>query len=324
MSSDAGRAWLAGLPDSLAAQRRVMARLLDFCAAAPQVTSFSVGCSLGRGAADALSDIDAALGVASAADAGPVEALLVEALAGEAQAVEALAADAPAPGAPPDIAALVDLLRHQNSRDDQVRRIFAQFADRTQLDLAIVPQSGIRLHARPDFVPLYARAPAGPGADHSRDAAPSPAASPGRAPGPPDAGEAASAYAVTGEQVREWAFHGWIELLDIDKYLRRGSLWEAHERLHQVRQHIWMLWAAATGALYPWHGLSQVLDNNPRNLPPGIEATVAGLDGAELRRAARASATLLATVSEAAERAHHPADLPRAMAAYATRELACD
>ena len=118
--------------------------------------------------------------------------------------------------------------------------------------------------------------------------------------------------------------HGWIELLDIDKYLRRGSLWEAHERLHQVRHHIWMLWAAATGALYPWHGLSQVLDNDARNLPPGIEGTVAGLDSAELRQAARASATLLATVSAAAGREHHPADLPSAMAAYAARELARD
>jgi hypothetical protein len=83
-----------------------------------------------------------------------------------------------------------------------------------------------------------------------------------------EAGEAASAYAVSGEQLREWAFHGWIELLDIDKYLRRGSLWEAHERLHQARHHIWMLWAAVTGALYPWHGLSQVLDDDPGGAPP--------------------------------------------------------
>ena len=327
MSADAGRDWLAGLPAELAAQRRVIAALLQFCAATPPVTSFSVGCSLGRGAADALSDIDAALGVASAADTGPVEALLVEALAREAQAGEAQATDALAPDAPPDMAALVDLLRFQNRNDDMVRRIFAQFADRTQLDLAIVPQSGIRLRARPDFVPLYTRIPAGldaPGADPSREAASNPGASPGPAAGPGDAAQAASAYAVRGEQVREWAFHGWIELLDIDKYLRRGSLWEAHERLHQVRHHIWMLWAAATGALYPWHGLSQVLDNDPRNLPPGIEATVAGLDAAQLRRAARASATLLAKVSQAAERAHHPAGLPTAMSAYVARELARD
>ena len=59
----AGRAWLAALPDELAAQRRVMAGLVDRCEAWPLVTSLLVGCSLGRGAADALSDIDAALGV---------------------------------------------------------------------------------------------------------------------------------------------------------------------------------------------------------------------------------------------------------------------
>ena len=51
----AGRAWLAALPDELAAQRRVMAGLVDRCQAWPLVTSLLVGCSLGRGAADALS-----------------------------------------------------------------------------------------------------------------------------------------------------------------------------------------------------------------------------------------------------------------------------
>jgi hypothetical protein len=287
VSGQAGRDWLAALPAELAAQRAVIAALLRLCETTAQVTSFSVGCSLGRGAGDALSDIDAAIGVAGAADVGGVEPLVAAALRADA------------------LPALVDLLREQSRGDDQVRRIFAQFADRTQLDLAIVLQSGIRLGARPDFVELYDRVVVGPGAD------------------PRDAGEAASAYAVRGEQVREWAFHGWIELLDIDKYLRRGSLWEAHERLHQVRHHVWMLWAAATGALYPWHGLSQVLDNDPRDLPPGIEATVAGLDAADLRRAARASATLLTEASAAAARAH-PADLPQAMAEYAASELARD
>ncbi len=288
MSADAGRAWLAALPAELAAQRRVIAVLLEFCVATSRVRSFSVGCSLGRGAADALSDIDAAVGVADAADVGTVQAMVVAAL----RAVVA-----------PN---LVDLLRFQSPSDVVVRRILAQFADRTQLDLAIVPQSGIQLAGRPDFVSLYR------------------AAGPGQAPGPQDAGDPASAYAVSSEQVREWAFHGWIELLDIDKYLRRDSLWEAHDRLHQVRHHIWSLWAAATGALYPWHGLSQVLDNDPDDLPPGIEATVAGLNAADLRHAARASAALLAKVSEAAGRRHHCAGLPTAMGGYVTRELARD
>ncbi|HEX3712720.1 MAG TPA: hypothetical protein VHV09_07995 [Trebonia sp.] len=139
-------------------------------------------------------------------------------------------------------------------------------------------------------------------------------------PAVPPRGELPATYAVTGEQVREWAFRGWCALIDADKYLRRGSLWEAHSRLHEARCRIWMLWAAAHGALYPWHGLSQVLDHDPANLPPGIESTVAGLDAAGLRRAARASAAVLATASEAAAR-RHPANLPAAMAGYVTRAL---
>ena len=73
--------------------------------------------------------------------------------------------------------------------------------------------------------------------------------------------------------------------------------------------------------MYPWHGLSQVLDHDPDNLPPGIEATVAVLETGDLYRATRASAEVLATASAAAAR-RHPADLPAAMAAYVTGVLA--
>jgi hypothetical protein len=65
----AGRAWLEALPEELSAQRRVMTALVDLCPAWPLARSLEVGCSLGRGAADALSDIDAALGVG--AEPGP-------------------------------------------------------------------------------------------------------------------------------------------------------------------------------------------------------------------------------------------------------------
>jgi hypothetical protein len=165
-----------------------------------------------------------------------------------------------------------------------------------------------RAGGSPDFVPLYQAVAGSPEPDGE--------ASAGSASGR----EASAAYAVTGEQVREWAFHGWCMLIDADKYLRRGSLWEAHSRLHEARHYIWALWAAANGALYPWHGLSQVLDHDPGNLPPGIESTVAGRDAPALRRAARASAEVLAIVSQAAAR-RHPADLPAAMAAYVTHAL---
>lgn len=297
-----GRTWLAALPDELAVQRRVLSVLVDRCEGWPLVMELLVGCSLGRGAADALSDIDAALGVdAPRGEAGArivdtVEALVVAAL--------------------PDLGTLVDLLRHPTGpAGEHVRRIFAQFADGAQLDLAIVAEAEIEARVRsggaPDFVPLYqaarlldAREPDGQAPAGCR----------------PVGGEPMAAYAVTGEQVREWAFHGWCALIDADKYLRRGSLWESHGRVHEARHYIWALWAAAQGALYPWHGLSQVLDHDPGNLPPGIESTVAGLDAADLRRAARAAARVLVTVSDAAAR-RHPAALPAAMAAYVTRAL---
>ena len=126
-----GRAWLASLPAALAAQRRVMAGLVDRCEAWPLVRSLLVGCSLGRGAADALSDIDAALGVD--AEPGPVGADRVA--TAEAMVVAAL----------PDLGPLIDVLRHRTGTADQsARRIFAQFADGTQLDLAVVAQAASR------------------------------------------------------------------------------------------------------------------------------------------------------------------------------------
>jgi hypothetical protein len=288
-----GHAWIAAMPDELAAQRRILTGLADRCATWPLATSLLVGCSLGRGAGDALSDIDAALGVdAECGEAGT-------------QPVEATAAMVVA--ALPDLGPLVDVLRYQAGAGEPWKQlIFAQYADGAQLDLAVVPEEDIRLRRRgggaPDFISVYELS--GPPAS-----------------GESQAGEPAAAYAVTGDQVREWAFGGWCALIDADKYLRRGSLWEAHNQLGQARHYVWALWAAAIGAMYPWHGLSQVLDHDSGNLPPGIESTVAGLDAADLRRAARASAGVLATVSAAAAK-RHPADLPRAMAAYVTEALA--
>jgi len=145
-----GRAWLAALPGELAPQRRVMAGLVDRCEAWPVALSLLVGCSLGRGAADALSDIDAALGV--------------DAERGEAGSGRVGTAAAMVVASLPELGALVQVLRHRTGPDIQhARRIFAQFADGTQLDLAIVAQAEIdaRRHAggAPDFIPLY-QAPA--------------------------------------------------------------------------------------------------------------------------------------------------------------------
>ena len=215
------------MPPELTRQRQALSTLLELCEESPLVTSLSVGCSIGRNAADALSDIDAAIGVraprgaAGAAQVRAVESSIVELL--------------------PGLGALIDVFRQETASDDFfIRRVFAQFEDRLQLDLAVVAEAEVRRgDAAPDFVALY----------WSSDRAAS-----RRFP---------SAREVSGKQVQDWAFLGWRALLDADKYLQRGSLWEAHDRLHEARERIWMLWAAAHGATYPWRGLTQVLDHDP-------------------------------------------------------------
>lgn len=270
MEENEARAWLAGLPGQLAAQRRIMTRLLDVCAAEPAARVFLVGCSIGRGAADELSDVDCYIGSAPGAT-GAVIAAVHAAL--------------------PEMGDLVDVLDHSYKG---LTRTVAQFAGCVQLDIVVAP--AIRGH-KADEVVLY----------------------------DPDGRMAAvrvtDADIVTPELIREWAFLGWEALANLAKYLRRGSLWEALARLDEARNRIWALWAAARGARYPVFGLSQVLDHDPADLPEGIEATVAGLDAAQLRAAAIAAAGLLDRVSAEAARVHG-GKLPDAMAAHVTSLLA--
>jgi hypothetical protein len=198
----------------------------------------------------------------------------------------------------PTLDAVVDVFRQEMATSDfLIRRVFAQFEDRLQLDLAVLVEGEVRRgDAAPDFVAIYWSS-----------------SQPSSTNGP-------SAYDVSGEQVQDWTFLGWRALLDADKYLQRGSLWEAHGRLHEARELIWKLWATAQGAAYPWRGLSQVLDHDPDVLPPGIEATVVGLDRVELRRAMTASATALDYASKAAAQELR-VPLAGGMAAYARRTL---
>ena len=55
--------WLGSLPAVLSPQRAVIARLLEHARTDERVRLFVVGCSIGRGAADRLSDVDALVGV---------------------------------------------------------------------------------------------------------------------------------------------------------------------------------------------------------------------------------------------------------------------
>jgi hypothetical protein len=68
---------------------------------------------------------------------------------------------------------------------------------------------------------------------------------------------------------------GWEALSNIVKYVRRGSLLEAVDQLHRVRERIFQLWAAGGGVAYPAFGLTSLLDEPEPELPPGIEGAYA-------------------------------------------------
>jgi hypothetical protein len=264
MAENEGRDWLAGLPAELAAQRLIMERLLGLCVTEPAARIFLVGCSIGRGAADELSDVDCYIGTVPG-QAGQVRAAVH--------------------GALPRMGDLVDALDHSYG---PYTRTVAQFAGYVQLDLVVAPVIRGR---KPDEVVLY------------------------DPDGRMDKVRVPPADVVTPELIREWAFLGWEALANLAKYLRRGSRWEALSRLDAARDRIWALWAAARGARYPVYGLCQVLDRDPADLPDGIEATVAGLDAAQLSAAAVAAGALLERVSAEAARVHGGA-LPDAMARH--------
>ena len=176
-------------------------------------------------------------------------------------------------------------------------RVFAQYADGCQLDLVILP-AVLPGGPLPRTVMLYDRA------GQSAAARPAPTEAPGPRP----------------VQLREWAFGGWCALADLAKYVRRGSVWEALDRLHEARTQLWRLHAAASGIADPQYGLTSVLDFAPGDIPAGVEETVAGLSLPSLLAAARQAARLLTATGQRLP-AEAQAALPQAMARYVTQLL---
>ncbi|MEP7022207.1 MAG: hypothetical protein ABJB47_00005 [Actinomycetota bacterium] len=80
-----------------------------------------------------------------------------------------------------------------------------------------------------------------------------------------------------------------------------GQAGEARARLEGARALAWQLWAVAIGAVYPVFGLTAVLDAAEARLPPGLDATAAGPDPADIRRAGIATANLLTHVTAQAQ-----------------------
>jgi len=243
------QAWLNNLSPALHRQARFLTALIQESEADPRVRILVVGCSVGRGVADALSDLDVNLSVAE--DVWP--AFLVDAepmlrLLGE----------------------VVDLFQHEITGLETFphRRFFVQYRDGLQLDLVVQPASLWKRGRSPDMVVLM-------DLDNLLDHVSEP-----------------SNVRATVDEVREWAFLGWEALANCGKYLARGSLWEAHDRLTSARGQIWRIWAVAQHVPQPVYGLTAILDHGAPP-PTGIERTVCGLDEGALRSAAVASAELL-------------------------------
>jgi hypothetical protein len=269
-----GHAWITALPAELAGQKAIMLRLLEVCEADDRIRWLAIGCSLGRGAADRLSDLDMALGVRD-------------------EDFEATIADVRA--AADGLADLVDSYHHLLPEvPEQHERIFAQYADRCQLDLVVFPAS-VQVGDGPSVVVLYD---------------PDDQIVVGGEPRP----------AVTAGQVREWAFRGWCALADVGKYLRRKSAWEALERLHEARGQWWQLWAAALDVPDARHGITSILDFAPDQVPAELAATVPNLDLGRLLSAAQRLAGLLAGIGSSLP-ADYRAVLPDAMAKYVSQDL---
>jgi len=100
---------------------------------------------------------------------------------------------------------------------------------------------------------------------------------------------------------REWTMMAWWWLSDVAKYLERGSLFEAAERIALVRQEALKLYAAARDVPYPLFGLTSLLDYEPFEVPQNLAGTYpVPTDRISVAAAARCVAALLAQCSHSA------------------------
>lgn len=269
-----GREWIEALPAELDGQKAIMTGLLDWCESDERAKYLVVACSVGRGAADRLSDLDMGMGLEAADfDAALADAhQVIDRVGGE--LIESYSHKIPGLAMP-----------HE--------RIFAQYASRCQVDMVVIPASekypGVK-----DEVKLYD--PEGIRAAEWQ---------------PTD---------ITPKQVREWAFNGWNCLADVGKYLRRGSAWEALERLHQARAEYWRLLATACDVPNPQYGVTSLLDFAPEQVPASLAATASDAYLTHLLRAAKKLAGELAGVGTQLA-PEFRAVLPTAMAAFITADL---
>ncbi len=267
------RRWTDKLPEALAAQRRLLEGLLEFCELDATVSWLVLGCSLARGSADHLSDLDLAMGVEG------------EDLETAAEQVRRAVVSLAEP---------VDSLLHRLPGVTTAHlRLFVQFADRTQIDLVLAPARASSFAA--GTVVLY---------------------------DPEDrVNVTARQSEVDSATVREWAFLACCALVDVGKYLRRGSAWEAFSRLNASRDQTWKLVAYTLAIRDPEYGVTSILDFAAARMPEAMRATVADLDLTSITTAARQVAALLAETGDRLPTAQR-SNFPLAMLEYVTTDLA--
>lgn len=224
---EVGAAWLAELAGSLPGHGRLIAELASAVGADDRLRWFQVGCSLGAGRGDQLSDVDCAIGYLvplAEPDLDELGRSLVT-----------------------SVGVATDVLVHtMEGFPPGTRRFGVEYDDDVQLDLVML-SSTLTEGLRDGEIAIV-----------DKDGALAhPAAS--RLYGPPD------------ERVsREWALMGWWFVSDLAKYLRRGSLFEAADRIERIRGLALNLFAAAQGVPYPLFGLTSLLDYEPFRLPDGL------------------------------------------------------
>ena len=255
----------------LGAQRQLLQRLLDWSEHDDDVRWLTVGCSLERGNADWMSDVDVAIGVR--------EEHFEEAL----DRVRHLV---------PNLGDLVASYDYLLPFDFSLRRFFAQYRDRSQVDLTVGFAPAVNL---PNVVALYDP----DGAVHI-------------------VGD--EALAPKADEVRVWACQAWEALANVGKYVRRSSFWEAVGQLHEARGNVFRLWALAEGVPQARYGLTSLIDAGA-GMPPGIDKSIAGTRVGKVLCAARNLADILTRLQHLMN-SNERYELPDGFGAFVAADLA--
>jgi hypothetical protein len=122
-------------------------------------------------------------------------------------------------------------------------------------------------------------------------------------------------------EAREWVMLAWWAVSDVAKYLQRGSLFEAADRITAARDWALRLFAAANRIPDAGYGLSSLLDHEPHALPAQLAETYClPPDPDAVASAARAVVALLHDCADRAQ-ATIGVDLTTPWSATAARRL---